>query len=62
MISQDKLKGGQYFSVEDFVYDFNQMFANIFKHYSESHPAYRKAQELLRLFETRMAVANTRWR
>lgn len=47
--------------MEDFVYDFHQMFANIFRFYSEAHPAFRKAQELSDLFETRMQAAYPRF-
>ena len=43
--------------MEDLVYDFHQMFANIFKYYSELHPAFRKAHDLSDLFETRLAAA-----
>ncbi len=59
---QAKLENRQYFSVEDFVYDFHQLFANIFKYYAETHPAYHKARELSQLFEARMAAASTKFR
>lgn len=51
--TQEKLKNHAYCSIEDFVYDFNQLFTNIFTYYSESHPAYRKAVELSKLFQDR---------
>lgn len=50
---QEKLKNHAYCSIEDFVYDFNQLFTNIFTYYSESHPVYRKAVELSKLFQDR---------
>ena len=50
---QEKLKNQAYCSTEDFVYDFNQLFTNIFTYYSETHEAYRKAVELSLLFKER---------
>ena len=53
MVSQDKLKSRAYCSLEDFVYDFNQLFTNIFTYYPESSLPYRKAVELSKLFQER---------
>jgi hypothetical protein len=39
--------------MEDFVYDFNQLFTNILTYYPESHAAYPKAVELSKLFQER---------
>lgn len=61
-VIKDKLRGGAYVSTEDFVYDFHQMFANVFKYYPESHPAHKKAQELRRLFDTRMEAARLQFK
>lgn len=61
-VSQDKLKNNAYLSTEDFVFDFHQMFANILKYYDEAHPAYRKAIELSQMFETKWAVALTKFK
>ena len=52
-VIKDKLKAQAYCSIEDFVYDFNQLFTNIFTYYPASHEAVKKAVELSKLFEDR---------
>eukprot|EP01032_Pedospumella_encystans_P020780 gene20780-23601_t len=52
-VIKDKLKSRAYCSLEDFVYDFNQLFTNIFTYYPESSLPYRKAVELSKLFQER---------
>mmetsp|Transcript_3510 Transcript_3510/g.5796 ORF Transcript_3510/g.5796 Transcript_3510/m.5796 type:complete len:95 (-) Transcript_3510:1152-1436(-) len=61
-VIKEKLKNRAYISVEDFVYDFNQMFQNIFKFYPESHGAIQKAIELSKLFDERWQVALTKFK
>ena len=56
-VIREKLEGKQYLSAEEFVYDFHQMFDNIFLYYTSNHPAYKKAIELSVAFEERWKVA-----
>ena len=41
--------------MEDFEYDFHQMFSNIFEFFPSDHAAHKKAQELSMVFESNWA-------
>lgn len=59
-----KLQNREYLSIDDFLHDFSQLFANILKYYAESHPAYKKAIELRNLFDQKWTeyIQQFKWR
>lgn len=54
---KEKLSYKQYRTTMDFVYDFRQMFDNIYTYYPPNHAAYKQAFELQPVFEERWKTA-----
>ncbi|KAJ1398274.1 hypothetical protein B484DRAFT_255271 [Ochromonadaceae sp. CCMP2298] len=61
-VIERRLKARHYISIEDFLYDFEQLFSNIIKYYPKGHAAVEKAEELRTLFDTRWAEARKKLR
>ena len=50
-VIKEKLDNSLYPTIDSFLYDFHQMFDNIFTYYAPEHPAVAKGKELHKLFE-----------
>ena len=61
-IIKERLEKNAYLAMEDFVFDFQQMFANILEFYPETHAAYQTAKELIIIFSEKWKEAKMKFK